>query len=119
MVVPPALIDAMRAAKQVFAGSPPWLEQAALAEMMRSGSYAAHIGRIRTHYRESRDGLLASLRRHFGDVTVSGVSAGQHLLWHLPSGVPDAATLEGLARRARVASIPLPPQELRKPRHRG
>ncbi len=102
MVVPPALIDAMRAAKQVFAGSPPWLEQAALAEMIRSGSYAAHIGRIRTHYRDSRDGLLASLRRHFGDVTVSGESAGQHLLWHLPSGVPDGATLEGLARRARV-----------------
>ncbi|HTT79279.1 MAG TPA: rubredoxin, partial [Stellaceae bacterium] len=47
-------------------------------------------------------GLLASLRRHFGDVTVSGEAAGQHLLWHLPSGVPDAATLEVLARRSRV-----------------
>jgi GntR family transcriptional regulator / MocR family aminotransferase len=102
MVLPPALIDAMRSVKGAFVGSPPWLEQAALAEMVRSGSYAAHIARIRTYYRDSRDALLASLRRHFGDVTVSGEHAGQHVLWHLPSGVPDAATLEALARRARV-----------------
>jgi GntR family transcriptional regulator / MocR family aminotransferase len=35
-------------------------------------------------------------------VTVSGEAAGEHLLWHLPAGVPDAATLETLARRVRV-----------------
>ena len=102
MVAPPALVDAMRAAKRLFTGGPAWLEQAALAEMIRSGSYAAHLARIRAHYRDSRDSLLAALCRHFGEVTVSGENAGQHLLWYLPSGVPDAGTLEMLARRARV-----------------
>src|SRR5271166_2794531 len=86
----------------LLTGSPPWLEQAVLAEMIRSGSYAAHLARARAFYRDSRDVLLASLRRPFGDVTVSGEGAGEHLLWHLPAGVPDAATLEMLARRVRV-----------------
>lgn len=102
LVAPPALADALRAAKQLHTGSPPWLEQAALAEMMRSGSYAAHLARARAFYRDNRDCLLAALRQQFGEVTVSGESAGQHVLWHLPAGVPDAATLETLARRARV-----------------
>ncbi|HEV8027677.1 MAG TPA: aminotransferase class I/II-fold pyridoxal phosphate-dependent enzyme [Stellaceae bacterium] len=102
MVAPPPLVEAMRAAKLLLTGSPPWLEQTALADMIRSGSYSAHLARVRAHYRASRDCLLASLRRHFGEVTVSGESAGQHLLWQLPAGVPDAGTLEALARRARV-----------------
>ncbi len=102
MVAPPPLVEAMRAAKLLLTGSPPWLEQAALAEMIRAGSYSAHLARARAHYRESRDCLLASLRRHFGEVSVTGESAGQHLLWHLPAGVPDAITLEALARRTRV-----------------
>ena len=102
MVAPPPLVEAMRASKLLLSGSAPWLEQAALAELIRSGSYSAHVARARAHYRENRDCLLASLRRHFGEVTVSGESAGQHLLWRLPAGVPDAATLEALARRARV-----------------
>src|SRR5271170_2637400 len=102
MVAPLPLVEAMRATKLLLTGSPPWLEQSALAEMIGSGSYAAHLARARAHYREGRDCLLASLRRHFGDVTVSGECAGQHLLWHLPAGVPDVGTLETLARRVRV-----------------
>ena len=102
MVAPAPLVDALRAAKMLLSGSPPWLEQVALAEMIASGSYAAHLARARAHYRENRDCLLISLARHFGEIIVSGESAGQHLLWHLPAGVPDAVTLETLARRVRV-----------------
>jgi len=102
MVAPPPLVEALRATKLLLSGSSPWLEQVALAEMIGSGSYAAHLARARAHYRENRDCLLTSLARHFGEVAVSGESAGQHLLWHLPAGVPDAATLETLARRVRV-----------------
>jgi GntR family transcriptional regulator/MocR family aminotransferase len=86
----------------------PWLEQAALAEMMRCGSYSAHLVRIRARYRESRDALLASLRRHFGEVDVGGTAGGLHVFWRLPPGVPNAMILEGLARRARVGVYSLP-----------
>jgi GntR family transcriptional regulator/MocR family aminotransferase len=45
---------------------------------------------------------LAALRRNFGDVSVSGVTGGLHVLWRLPPGVPDAAIVEKVALRARV-----------------
>jgi len=102
MVVPAPLAAAARAAKALLNNGNSWLDQAALAEMIRSGSYAAHLARIRSHYRESRDSLLGALRRQFGEVDVSGAGGGLHVLWRLPPGVPDASVLEGVARRARV-----------------
>ena len=53
-------------------------------------------------YRERRDYLLSCAARHFGDVEISGEAGGLHLFWQLPAGVPDAATVEALGRRARV-----------------
>jgi GntR family transcriptional regulator/MocR family aminotransferase len=102
MVVPEQLAGVVGAAKGLLNNGSPWLEQAALAEMMRAGSYAAHLSRSRARYKESRDCLLAALRRNFGDVSVTGESAGLQLVWYLPPGVPNAAGVEGLARRARV-----------------
>jgi GntR family transcriptional regulator / MocR family aminotransferase len=102
MVVPEQLAGVAAAAKSLLNHGNPWLEQAALAEMMRGSSYMAHLLRARAHYRETRDILLAALRRNFGDVIVSGEAGGLHLVWYLPAGVPSAAVVEGLARRARI-----------------
>jgi len=102
MVVPEQLAGVVAAAKALLNNGNPWLEQAALAEMMRSNSYAAHLLRARAHYKESRDYLLAALRRSFGDVSVTGEAGGLHLVWYLPSGVPNAAIVENLAWRARI-----------------
>jgi GntR family transcriptional regulator/MocR family aminotransferase len=102
MVVPPLLVDGARAIKALLNGGSPWLEQAAMSEFIRSGSFVSHMLRMRAAYRERRDHLLTSLARHFGDVEVSGEAGGMHLFWQLPPGVPDAATVEALGRRARV-----------------
>jgi GntR family transcriptional regulator/MocR family aminotransferase len=102
MVVPEQLAGVVTAAKGLLNNGNPWLDQAALAEMMRAGSYAAHLQRTRAHYKESRDYLLAALRRNFGDISVTGEAAGLHLVWYLPPGVPNAAIVENLARRARI-----------------
>jgi GntR family transcriptional regulator/MocR family aminotransferase len=102
MVVPAQLAAAVCAAKTLLNNGNPWLDQAALAEMMRNGGYAAHLLRIRTQYREKRDSLLAALTRNFGDISVSGEAGGLHVCWYLPPGVPSAAVVEGLARRARI-----------------
>ena len=102
IAAPPQIADAMRTAKALLNNGNSWLDQAALAEMMRGGGFRAHLTRLRTHYRESRDSLVESLRRHFGEVEVSGAEAGLHVFWRLPAGVPDADALEALARRARV-----------------
>jgi GntR family transcriptional regulator/MocR family aminotransferase len=108
MVVPEQLAEATRTAKTLLNNGNPWLEQAALAEMMRSGSYSAHLVRIRARYKDSRNSLLASLRRHFGDVDVSGEAGGLHVFWQLPPGVPNAMVVEALARRARIGVYSLP-----------
>ncbi len=100
LLAPPRLVDTMIAAKEIFDGGAPWLEQSALAAMMVGPSYAAHVARVRAHYKENRDCLLAALRRNFGEIGVSGEGSGVHLLWRLPPGVSDAASVEALARAA-------------------
>ncbi len=102
IAAPPEIAEAVRTEKALLNNGNAWLEQAALAEMMRGGGFRAHLTRLRAHYGESRDSLLESLRRHFGEVEVSGAEAGLHVFWRLPAGVPDAMVLEALARRARV-----------------
>ncbi len=102
MVVPEQIAEAVRIEKSLLNNGNPWLEQATLADFMHSGSYAAHLLRVRSHYRDSRDCLVAALRRNFGDVFVDGLAGGLHVLWHLPPGIPDAVTVEALAQRARV-----------------
>ncbi|HEY3892284.1 MAG TPA: aminotransferase class I/II-fold pyridoxal phosphate-dependent enzyme [Bradyrhizobium sp.] len=102
MVVPEHIADVVCSEKRLLNNGNPWLEQATLADFMHSGSYAAHLLRVRSHYKDNRDSLVAALRRNFGDVVVDGDSGGLHVLWHLPPGIPDAVTVEALALRARV-----------------
>ncbi|MBI1205123.1 MAG: aminotransferase class I/II-fold pyridoxal phosphate-dependent enzyme [Rhodopseudomonas sp.] len=102
MVVPRQLAELTAHAKALLNSGNPWLEQSALAEMMRNNSYDAHLLRIRATYRQNRDRLLVALRRNFGDVIVTGEHGGLHLVWHLPPGVPNAAVVEAIARRARI-----------------
>jgi GntR family transcriptional regulator/MocR family aminotransferase len=108
MVVPEQLAGVAAAAKGLLNNGNSWLEQAALAEMMRAGSYAAHLARSRARYKESRDYLIAALRRNFGDVSITGEAAGLQLVWYLPPGVPNAAAVEALARRARIGVYSFP-----------
>jgi len=102
LIAPPRLVDTMIAAKEMLDGGSAWLEQSALAAMMQGPSYAAHVARVRAHYKENRDCLLTALRRNFGEIGVSGEGSGLHLLWRLPPGVSDAASVEALARRRRI-----------------
>jgi GntR family transcriptional regulator / MocR family aminotransferase len=102
MVVPEHIAGAVCIEKSLINNGNPWLEQATLADFMHSGSYAAHLLRVRSHYKNNRDCLVAALRRNFGDVLVDGDIGGLHVLWHLPPGIPDAVTVEALALPARV-----------------
>lgn len=102
LVVPPALADAAVAVKGLLDNGNSWFDQHVLAEFIRSGSFVSHLLRARGHYREARDTTVAALRRHFGDVDLAGTGAGLHICWQLPPGVPPAATLEAMARKARL-----------------
>ena len=112
MVVPEQLAGVAVAAKALLNNGNPWLDQSALAEMMRGNSYAAHLQRSRAHYKETRDHLLAALRRNFGDVSVTGEAGGSHLVWYLPAGVPMPQSSKNWPGERASACIHSPPAAL-------
>lgn len=98
VVVPPALVEPIRAVKALASYGHSWLEQVVLAAYLRSGSFTAHLRRVRLLYRERRDALMAGLRNCFGDaVVISGAEAGLHILCTLPLGGHDALQVTAIA----------------------
>ena len=107
VVVPEALLAQARTVKSLLDNGNPWLEQAILADFLREGEFLRHLRRIRSFYLAARDALLESLRQHFGDIEVSGVEGGMHVMWHLPAHLPDACQMQGLALSCGVGLYPL------------
>jgi len=97
VLVPPALVQLAQQTKTLMSNGQPWLEQAALADFMRSGAYERHLRKIRQLYLARRNTLLASLARNFGESDVLGSEAGMHVAWRLPQGLPAASTVQSIA----------------------
>jgi GntR family transcriptional regulator / MocR family aminotransferase len=66
LVLPDTLAGPFAAAKRMWDSGAPMLEQAALAEFMRSGAFERHIRRARREYRARRDALQSALIGCFG-----------------------------------------------------
>jgi GntR family transcriptional regulator/MocR family aminotransferase len=79
-----------------------WLDQAILADFIISGSYLKHLRNIRHTYLTRRDCLVNSLREHFGDVRLTGMDGGMHIVWHLPASFPTAKEVQTLAQDVGV-----------------
>src|SRR5262249_6969944 len=62
VVVPPALVDVLGAARAGLAAPAATLEQAALARFIADGHFARHVRRMRTAYRERGEALVDALR---------------------------------------------------------
>lgn len=105
MVAPAAIVDALTTAKALATGGQPWLEQAALAQFIAEGGYRRHLRKLRRSRRHARDALVAALRRHFGDVDLSGEDGGMHLMWWLPPHL-NATVLAAAARKRGVGIYP-------------
>jgi GntR family transcriptional regulator/MocR family aminotransferase len=85
MIVPPQLAPASIAAKALMNNGHPWLDQAVMAEFIRSGAFEKHLRLIRKHYLGRRDHLIAQLRLKLGpDCVVKGADSGMHLAVYLP-----------------------------------
>jgi GntR family transcriptional regulator / MocR family aminotransferase len=100
MVLPADLIDDVVAAmggQQYYVDG---IAQLTMADFIVSGGYDRHIRRMRTAYRRRRDVLVRRLAPFAPAVSVSGVSAGLHLLLTLPAG-----TEHEVLRRAGDAGV--------------
>ena len=78
-------------------------EQAALAEFIAEGHFAAHLKRMRAIYRERRDTLRDILHTRLGDaLTASGGDAGLHLLYYFNARAEDTALAAASVARGVV-----------------
>ncbi|MFJ2994150.1 PLP-dependent aminotransferase family protein [Pandoraea sp. NPDC087047] len=90
-------------------------EQLALADFIRSGQFARHLGRMRRLYRERQTALREALATYFDPAyAVIGERCGLHLTVRLDPSFPDkaivaAAQREGMGPRA-LSSFALDPQ---------
>jgi GntR family transcriptional regulator/MocR family aminotransferase len=106
LVLPPALIEPFLRAKALWDGGTAMLEQAALAQFIRSGEYERHIRRMRRLYRRRRDALVAALEHHFGAaVTIGARHGGLSVLVTLDLPEHD----DVLAARAAAHGVELRP----------
>ncbi len=100
MVLPANLIDDVLATD----GGQQWyvdgVAALTMADFITSGGYDRHIRRMRNTYRRRREALIQRLAPLRPAITISGVSAGLHLLLMLPAG-----TEHEVLRRAAHAGV--------------
>tara|TARA_B100000959_G_C14936615_1_gene605992 strand:- start:86 stop:1579 length:1494 start_codon:yes stop_codon:yes gene_type:complete len=102
LVLPQDLVESARTVKALLDNGHAWLDQVVLADFISSGSYTRHLRHIRHNYRKRRDCLINALRHHFGDVQLTGIEGGMHIIWHLPDGFPDAKRVQQIAEETGV-----------------
>lgn len=121
MVLPPSLRDAFRAAKWLEDRGSNTLEQAALANFMRSGGFERHLRRATQSLRTRRAAMLAGLQRHAGAaVEVVDSNAGMHLTaWLGNATQADAERLVVHARERGLGLYTVAPYALRAPLRPG
>ena len=106
MVLPGELLRAAVTLKSLSDNGGPWLEQAALARFIQSGSLASQLKRLRRTHLLRRNAALAAIGGFPGS-RVTGAEGGTHMLWHLPEDGPTANDLQRSARRFGVGLYPL------------
>lgn len=81
-------------------------EAAVLAQLMASGDYNGHVGRMVRNNKRSHDALLKCLTERFGElVDISGKQSGMHLFVRVGNGMTtDELIASALAQGAKVYS---------------
>jgi GntR family transcriptional regulator/MocR family aminotransferase len=119
LIVPPALVDPFTAAIRQTGHTVPAAVQAALADFLSEGHYAAHIRRTRALYASRQSRLVDALRRRLsGALDVQPAEAGMQLPVHLRGKLDDRA-LSAAADAAGVIAPPLSAFHLGRVVHRG
>jgi GntR family transcriptional regulator/MocR family aminotransferase len=88
LVLPSRLVAELHADDPASpAGTPPTIDQLALADLFDRGEVDRHLRRQRIRYRKRRDALLDAIADHLPEIEVRGAAAGLFAVLLLP---PDA-----------------------------
>ncbi len=105
LVVPPDLVDAFVAARELSDRHSPVIEQAVLADFIAEGHFARHVRRMRTLYAGRQNALVEAARGELGGLLdVGPAEAGMHLVGFLPEVADDCEA----SRRAAALGIEAP-----------
>jgi GntR family transcriptional regulator/MocR family aminotransferase len=99
LVVPPALLEAVRLEKNLADQGTARIEQLAFAHFVAQGELDRHLRRMRVEYRRRRDALVTALRDELPQATVRGIAAGLHATVGLPLDYDEQAILDEARRR--------------------
>lgn len=106
LVVPPALVDPVCAAKSLASRSAPRLEQAILTDFLVEGHFGRHVRRMRGIYAERLAVLLASARDHLSaHLEFSTVEAGLQTTAWLRKGDGETVARAAAARGIEVMAL--------------
>ena len=91
MVLPPPLLAAFREKLGFYACTVSAFEQYTLAQFLSGGWYEKHLSRMRKHYRQKRDAVIAALRQSplSPHAAIAEEDAGLHFLLRLDGAPPD------------------------------
>lgn len=106
-VFPKHLAKAARDLKATMSNGMPILEQAVIAQFIRTGAFERHLVVMRRHYLARRDRLISALLETFPDTTISGAEGGMHLVWSLDPSMPPARELAVKCRDVGVGIHPI------------
>src|SRR5215218_575741 len=106
MVVPAALLDAVRHEKSLSDQTTARIEQHALTDFIARGELDRHLRRMRLSYRARRDATIAAVAAELPDATISGIAAGLHLTVTLAAPVEESSLrAECARRRVEIATL--------------
>jgi GntR family transcriptional regulator/MocR family aminotransferase len=106
-VVPAPAVEAFVARHEAGYRGPGALEQRALALFLAEGHFERHLARLRAHFAERQEALLAALAAELGTVvSARPAAAGAHLVVRIED---VALTASELATRARTLGVAVEP----------
>jgi GntR family transcriptional regulator/MocR family aminotransferase len=108
MVLPPALVEHVVAARAAFDRFPPGFAQDAIADLLDLGILARHTRRVRNQYRNARDVVVETLHEACkGSLLVQAPEQGLHLVAGLPkhSSIQAAAQIRKMAKSTLTSSL--------------
>jgi GntR family transcriptional regulator/MocR family aminotransferase len=116
LLLPSDLLPEAITVRTMADGGGPRIDEWALADLISSGAFDAHIRAARQRYRAKRGVLLDALAADLPGARVRGIAAGLHAVLELPGGAGESAVtartaqagvhVQGLATFTRTHSQP-------------
>ena len=105
LVVPERLVEPVVRQKGEYGETSGFVDQLAMAEFIRSGSYDRHIRTMRAQYRHRREQLVAAVARSSPTTTVAGMPAGLQVMLELAGSDESALSRQRAWRRLGVRGL--------------